>query len=419
MNLHRTWIASGLRAILMSLGAAALLLAFDGRVDSQVDSPKQEAGPGVKDGRNVEWEGWKFSWAVRPLEGLVLTDVYFQGRQVLKHAGVAEIFTPYDQGTPRPLDLLQNGLGDPNAPIVPGVDCSSGEWCKVFDVKGRQPGKGAPAMVMMHEERTGPNYLGKHGRAPGKTLVLWSAGRFSGGYDGYTFVVRWKFRDDGTLTPEIGATGVPQHLATGDSSPYGSFIGFNEKKEKVFAPGHVHTFLFRLDFAIDGEQNSVEEFNWERDQAKPGKARSTWTRLAKETGRPANAETFRSWRVVNYQSKNALGHPRSYQLLPGSAGIFRGNDSDKEKSTHADFWVTRYKPNEMPRTSKDGRTAIEALATYADGESVDNQPLVIWYWLCLHHLPRTEDWQLQPMVWRSFELMPRDFLDGSPLRVAK
>jgi hypothetical protein len=34
-------------------------------------------------------------------------------------------------------------------------------------------------------------------------------------------------------------------------------------------------------------------------------------------------------------------------------------------------------------------------------------------------LPRSEDWQLQPMVWKSFELMPRDFLGASPIRLAK
>src|SRR5476651_334289 len=98
-------------------------------------------------------------------------------------------------------------------------------------------------MVMMHEEKTGPNYLGAHGRAPGKTLILWSAGRFNGGYDGYTFVVRWKFRDDGTLTPEIGATGVPQHIVTGETSPTGAFIGFHPgNKQKAFAPSHVHAY---------------------------------------------------------------------------------------------------------------------------------------------------------------------------------
>src|SRR5436189_631324 len=83
------------------------------------------------------------------------------------------------------------------------------------------------------------------------------------------------------------------------------------------APSHVHAFLYRLDFDIDGQENVVEEFNREVARGPGGDtpaARCTWTAIRKEGGRPLRPETFRSWRVVNPRSKNALGHPRSYQL---------------------------------------------------------------------------------------------------------
>src|SRR5262249_3148762 len=99
--------------------------------------------------------------------------------------------------------------------------------------------------------------------------------------------------------------------------------------------------------------------------------------------------------------------------------IFRGNESPQEKSTHADLWVTLHKPQEFPRSAADGRTALAALPGYADGEAVENKHVVLWYWLCFHHFPRSEDWLQQPVVWRSFELMPRDFLDASPLQAQK
>ncbi|OAI48440.1 hypothetical protein AYO44_06915 [Planctomycetaceae bacterium SCGC AG-212-F19] len=338
----------------------------------------------------------------------MLTDVYFRGRKVLKYVGLAELFTAYDQGEPRPRDFSQ---GYKIIPIVPGVDCSSGEWCKVFDTKGQEIAKGNPAQVMLHEEKTGPNYLGAYGRVPGKTLVLWTSLHFSGPPDGYTFVVRWKFRDDGTLIPEVGATGVPQHLRTGDTSPTGAFVGM-KNKEKVFAPSHVHNFLYRLDFDIDGEENVVEEFNWEKenDAKNAPKAKCTWTPILTETGRSLNPETFRSWRIVNRNSKNALGHPRSYHLLPGNTGIFRGGVA-KEAATQADLWVTLYKPDEFG--------GMDALPKYVNEESVENKDVVLWYWLSLHHFPRSEDWMHQPMIWKSFELVPRDFLDESPLKPSK
>jgi primary-amine oxidase len=406
---------SPIRFSLLGLCAAALLALSSAPADSQ----KKEAAPAGSDGRKVDWHGWTFTWSLRRVEGLVLNDVYYRGRKVLKYAGLAELLTAYDQGQPRPLDLSQNGLGEPQLPIVPGLDCSSGEWCKVFDAQGKDATKGAVPMVMMHEERTGPNYLGQFGRAPGKTLVLWSAGRFSGGEDGYTFLVRWKFRDDGTLVPEVGATGVPQHMSTGNTSPTGAFIGLGPapRKQKLFAPSHVHCFLYRLDFDVDGEANTVEEFNWEKGKTKDSrKAHCSWTPIRKETGRPCAPETFRSWRVVNYKSKNALGHPRSYHLIPANTGIFRGHNEGGEKATHSDLWVTRYKAKEWPRSPADPRTALEALPGYVNGESVENTDVVLWYWLCFHHFPRSEDWVHQPVMWKSFELMPRDFLDTSPLK---
>jgi primary-amine oxidase len=416
MTLHSGRACRILGVTLVGLGAVALLVLFSGPAGSQ----KREEPPIDTDGTKVKWGGWTFNWSLRRVEGLVLTDVHYRGKKVLKYAGIAEIFTAYDQGQPRPVDLDQNGLGEPLMPIVAGTDCSSGEWCKVYDAEGKEAAKGAVAMVMMHEERTGPNYLGRYGRAPGKTLVLWSAGFFSGDVDGYTFVTRWKFRDDGTLIPEIGATGVPQHLRTGDTSPTGAFVGLSKDKEKVFAPSHVHGFLYRLDFDIDGEENTVEEFNWHKDgKANNLKANCSWTPIKRETSRTCNPATFRSWRVVNYNSKNAVGHPRSYQLLPNNSGFFRGQPTALEKATQADLWVTLYKPKEFPRSSSDPRSALAALPKYANGESVVNKDVVLWYWLTFHHFPRSEDWMHQPMVWKSFELMPRDFLDTSPLKPTK
>jgi primary-amine oxidase len=386
---------------------------------------QRQAPPDPKVGNKVEWRGWTFNWSIRQREGLVITDVYYQNRKVLKYAGLAEILTTYDQGDPRILDIDDEGLGARKLAIKAGIDCSSGEWCKQFDSSGKEQGaKGAddsPRFVMLHEEKTGPNYLGEFGRVPGRTLTLWMASHFPGPPDGYTFIVRWKFRDDGALIPEIGATGVPQHLDTGDTSPTGALIGVDENLDKVFAPAHIHHFLYRLDFDVDGPANIVEEFNRERDADVAGRreVRSTWTPITRETGRPCNPETFRSWRVINPESKNALGHPRSYQLIPGNTGIFHSGRKagfPEEAGAEYELWVTRYKPDEFPRGRDDPRTAIEALPKYANNEDVTAKDVVLWYWIGYHHFPRSEDWLHQPIIWKSFELIPRDFLDASPLK---
>src|SRR5262245_31489361 len=199
-------------------------------------TPRAAPGPGrpaeatgVKDGRRVRWEGWEFRWSIHPRNGLVLERVSFRGRSVLRYAGLAEIFVPYNRGWPRPEDF-RLGIGGRLIELVPGRDCvPAASGCQAFDAQGRPEGK---RVVMMHEEATGLSYVGNLGRAYGKALVLWCAYDL----DGYHYLSRWHFRDDGCLTPEIGLTGPLQHTGRGGPSPYGSLVG----KGGLFAPSHVH-----------------------------------------------------------------------------------------------------------------------------------------------------------------------------------
>ena len=85
--------------------------------------------------------------------------------QVRRHR---EIFTVYDQGQPRPIDLDQNGLGEPWRRSSPGVDCSSGEWCKVFDAHGQGGRQGRRAHGHDARGADGPQLPRQFGRAPGQ-----------------------------------------------------------------------------------------------------------------------------------------------------------------------------------------------------------------------------------------------------------
>jgi len=75
--------------------------------------------------------------------------------------------------------------------------------------------------------------------------------------------------------------------------------------------------------------------------------------------------------------------------------------------------VTRYHDNEYPVEKRSLKTALPA---YLNDESVDNQDVVVWYALHVHHIPRTEDWPGMPVEWVGFMLKPRDFLDSSPIQ---
>ena len=398
-----------------------------------------EPPPDPKAGQRVEWEGWSFRWSVRKMEGLVLTDVAYRGRPVLNYAGVAEALVGYAHGElTRDLSFPKEGFGINMEELLPGKDCYPGASCKAFNAQGKEEGK---RLVMMHEEPLGLNYFGQAGRDHGKMLVLWSMARFPGPGGGYVYILRWRFRNDGSLLPEVLATGALQFPQSKDfpwnaeqiKQGRGPLVGLKPKEldkdadpyvaslkvgDQVHSPSHVHSFIFRLAFAVDGpEHNAVEEYNYQPDAPDSIFFKGQWTRIKQEAGRSLNPRTFRSWRVVNLRSKNALGNPRSYELCPGGGGFYRG--SPKEAVLQSDLWVTRYHADEFPFSSADKRRTADALPTYLNGESVDGRKVVLWYVLSLHHEPRTEDWFPMPAARAGFELRPRDFLDASPLQPDK
>ena len=52
--------------------------------------------------------------------------------------GLAEIFVAYDQGA-QSVDFAIRHSGYGPLPLLPGVDCASGNWCKAFDAEGKGP----------------------------------------------------------------------------------------------------------------------------------------------------------------------------------------------------------------------------------------------------------------------------------------
>src|SRR5262245_38692054 len=212
MRPARFWIVT---ALLLVMGPAPQQRGFS--------QPPAAVGGAIANGHAVKWAGWTFNWQIRPREGLTLTDVAFQGRSVLKFASWQEIFVPYHRGEPRPEDFGGADVARRLQPLIPDKDCTPGGTCTAYNAQGKEEGK---RVVMIHEESSGLSYLGPRGRAYGKMLTVWCAYDM----DGYYYICRWRFHDDGCLEPQVGLTGPLQFVSTGKSSPHGSLVG----KDKTF-----------------------------------------------------------------------------------------------------------------------------------------------------------------------------------------
>ncbi len=416
------------------------------RVDKLRDDLKpieitQPEGPSFEvEGRLVRWQKWQLRVTVHPIEGLILHDVRYNDdgkvRPILHRAGLSDMVVPYGDASPmhywkHAFDAGETALGHMANSLKLGCDCLGeihyfdntllGPDGEPFDIENA---------VCMHEEDYG--ILWKHTNAfreesppevrRSRRLVI-SMIHTVGNYE-YGFF--WYFYLDGTIQMEIKLTGIVGVSAVADNvgSDTAPLIA-----QSITSPIHQHLFCFRLDFTIDGIENSVYEVDVEAEPEGRHPYGSGFRTVAralsteKEAQREIDPSRSRVWRIVNPGKKNKLGQPVGYKLLPqASPTSLCGPDSIPVKRggfAKHNLWVTPYAEDEMSA----GAGAFTNLHTRDDvglpsytkaNRSVENTDLVVWHTLGVTHVPRPEDWPIMPVEYAGFTLLPVGFFDKNP-----
>jgi primary-amine oxidase len=384
-------------------------------------------------GHEVNWQKWSFRVGFNPREGLVLYSVGFDGRPVLYRASIAEMMVPYADPKASSyhknvFDLGEYGVGAMANSLALGCDCLGtihyfdGHMC---DSRGRVVTiKNA---ICLHEEDFG--MLWKHTDWRTNDSEVRRARRLAasmiatvGNYD-YGFY--WYFYQDGTIQMEVKLTGIMNStaLAPGETPRYGTKVA-----PRVLAPYHQHYFNARLDFAVDGEDNTVYEVN---TQSAPGGAENPYnsayltdvTPLLKESAaqRVSNPASSRFWRVANPSRKNSLGQPVAYRLCPSeTTGPFALPGASLLKRAAfltRHLWVTpfdareRFPAGEYPNQNPGGDGLPKWTAANRD---LADRDVVVWYTFGQTHIPRLEDWPVMPVASVGFMLRPDGFFDRNP-----
>ena len=180
--------------------------------------------------------------------------------------------------------------------------------------------------------------------------------------------------------------------------------------------------------AVDGGPNEVWEMEvttMAQDDANPwgnGMAVAT-TRLETELAarRRTDPARNRTWRIVNPGSRNRLGEPVAYKLLPGATPTLLAHP-DSSIGRRAGFatenlWVTPYDPAQRrPAGDYPNQHAEpEGLATWTEADrSIVDTDVVVWHTFGVTHVPRPEDWPVMPVEYVGFHLIPVGFFDANP-----
>lgn len=398
----------------------------------------QPDGPSFKvNGYSVEWQRWHVRVGFNQREGLVLHNIAYNDsgkiRPIMRRASMAEMVVPYGDPTNgnyrrNAFDTGEYGLGACLDSLTLGCDCLG--YIHYFDLCTHD-WKGTPLetknAVCMHEEDFGilwkhtDKITGKMRAVRSRRLVISSICTIGN----YVYGFFWYFYQDGTIGIEIKATGIPfpTGIAPGKEPQFGALV----------APGieshmHQHTFSFRFDMCVDGENNSVHEVEFE---AAPMGAANPYGNAVKihdrtleneaDARRELDLAKGRYWKVVNPNSINTLGSPVAYKLAPGTNALPLLNPeapvAKRAGFMFKHFWATPYHPKELypagwyPNQSNPG----EGLPKWTQAKrSIENTDIVTWYTLGFNHLPRPEDWPVQPVVYAGFHWMPDGFFTENP-----
>jgi len=393
----------------------------------------QPQGPSFTlEGNMLTWENWSLRIGFDAREGLILHQLAFAGRPVIHRASIAEMVVPY--ADPSPVRSWQNYfdtgeylIGRCANALRLGCDCL-GDITYLDAVVADETG--APQTltnaVCLHEEDYG--ILWKHtdlwaGSAETRRQRRMVLSFFTtvGNYD-YGFY--WYLYLDGTIEFEAKATGVVFTSA----HPGGDYPYATEIAPGLGAPYHQHLFSARLDMAVDGPVNRVEEVETVRVPMGPGNLRGNAFALKRtpltresEAQRMADAGVDRVWHISNPESLNRLGRPVAYALHPeGKPALLA--DPGSSVAARAAFatkhlWVTAHDPAERYPAGDfvnqhPGGAGLPAYA--AADRDLDGQDLVVWHTFGLTHAPRPEDWPIMPVDTTGFTLKPVGFFDRNP-----
>jgi primary-amine oxidase len=421
-------------------------------------NPAQLSQPGEPnysiDGSLIQWDIWQFRWRVDKRPGVVLSEIEADigngPRTVLYQAHLSEVFVPYmdpDEGWywRTYMDSGEYGFGIFMSPLTAGVDCP--EYATFLPAQVHtdtgQPTK-IPDAICIFERNIGDpawrhyeifaqspdNPVPAEGRAATE-LVVRSASEV-GNYD---YLIDYVFQQDGMIRVMVGSTGldaVQGAAATSMESDtaeteteYGTLIAPN-----LVAPNHDHYFNFRLDFDIDGRDNSFLRTRLEPAEAPEDVPRqSMWVAKQEVPDSEMDARyrvsprTPAMYHVVNPTAKSKLGHHPSYVIDPNNAISYSmlnfESDPPAIRNAYIEYqiWTTQYDPDQRYAGGEYAyqSSGEDTLAKWVEADrNIRETDIVTWYTMGFHHVPRMEDWPVMPTNWKSIRLKPFNFFGHNP-----
>ncbi|KAK6849702.1 Copper amine oxidase [Apiospora arundinis] len=374
-------------------------------------------GPGAKrfsvdvENNFVSWMDFTFFVSDSRDLGVRLFDIRYKGKRILYELGMEEAMAHYAGQDPIQsgavfLDTYFGGFGGQMVSLVNGYDCPAySTYLNTTYVDGTTR-KVRPNGICLFE--SDPGYPIQRHSGTGYTSITKNVVftlrtvTTAGNYD---YMTSYDFHLDGAVTIHVRASGFIQSAFYANNEEYGFKI-----HDDLSGSMHDHVITFKADFDILGEKNSLqkvefvpttETYHWNNNKPRNTmKAKKSF--ITNEDDAKINFETNSPsiYAVVNKDELNKFGEAPGYRIHP-AAGVIHLTVKDSSVGGKAlnvanhHLYATKFKDTEVrgssPYNLLDVEDPLVDFAKFQNSESLEQEDLVLWFNLGMHHIPHTGD----------------------------
>jgi len=411
---------------------------------AQRDGPDQPPNTNITTRHDaVQWGSWKFTPMINAREGLTLYDVRFVdsgiARRIAHRISLSEMLVPYGDTSVlwvwrNAFDVGEYGFGQNSTRLRRGSDVPDNAVLRSASfVEDDGDVITKPDVLAMYERDAGMlwrhvDYDGSVSSRRGKELVIQHAAVI-GNYD---YIVSYVLSQDGTITIDVGLTGIMLVKGSVDSvadySGSGAQMYAHLVAPHVLAPCHQHFFNFRIDLDVDDTANVVTEIdvrvppNGDENIFSNAMMVDEWDIRSEREGKlDVSLKNSRTWRITS-KKRNTLGGYTGYTIVPQSvAFLYLGPTTSVRKRatfTEHQLHVTRFNANELYAAGaypNESEVDLGLPVYQANDDRLIRRDVVLWYTMGVTHVARPEDWPVMPTSHATVRIIPTGFFVRNPL----
>ncbi|KAK0380129.1 copper amine oxidase [Colletotrichum limetticola] len=365
----------------------------------------------------IEYMGWSFYTSYSRTLGLMYYDIKFKGERIIYELSLQEAAAQYAGFTPKAAGTVYHdtyySLGTYLGTLVEGYDCPFGStFWNVTHHEGNSSVVSTDAICIFEADAGYPVSRHRYGSSneygfsylgtvKASALTMRSVATV-GNYD---YMFDYSFHVDGSLEVTVRASGFLQSsFYYPDQEEFGPRI-----QEATMGSLHDHILTYKADFDILDTKNSLEVSelvlvntsqpwypelgSFEQMQLQ----KSTMTDEQQFNWQPNNAAMYC---IVNPNATNAWGEKRGYRIVPGKSNIHLtplNSPWTKYQTPFAKSHLALSRQHDTePYANSHSNVNLplkpqQDFMKFFDGESVENEDIVLWFNLGMHHFTRSED----------------------------